>query len=255
MSAAGPQIVVPIIVPVDGPAGAAFTTRAGGVSTGAHAGLNLGASTGDRRADVRANRACLCAALGLDPERVTMGHQVHGAALRRVDAPTRPGRFTGALSGWPEGDGLATERPGLALVVLGADCLPVLLWRRDTPGVAAVHAGWRGLVAGVVEAGVAALGEPGRSGAAVGVGIGPCCYPVDAPVRDAFAARFGPAVVRAPAVDLAAAAQAALTGAGVPAAAIWSAAGCTACEPERLFSHRRDGPVSGRQAGLIWAEA
>ena len=238
---------------VDGPARAVFTTRAGGVSDGPYAGLNLGTATGDRPGSVRENRMRLCAALGIDPERVTMGRQVHGVTVRTVEAPTRPGRFTGGLHGWPAGDGLASRRPGLALVVLGADCLPVLLWRRDQPAVAAAHAGWRGLVAGVIDDAVRTLGRPGRIGAAIGPGVGPCCYPVSRELRDRFASLFGPRVVRAPAVDLPLAARFALERAGVPRSAIQSVEACTACEPARLYSHRRDGPRCGRQAGIVWA--
>ncbi|MDX6645034.1 MAG: purine-nucleoside/S-methyl-5-thioadenosine phosphorylase / adenosine deaminase [Miltoncostaeaceae bacterium] len=252
MSPAPPALLE---VAVDGPARAVFTTRLGGVSVGPPAGLNLGAEVGDEDGAVRANRGLLAAALGIDPDRVTMGRQVHGALVREVAAPTRPGRFTGGLRGWPEGDGLATGTPGLPLLVLGADCVPVLLWRRDARGCAAAHAGWRGLVAGVVGAAVRALGEPGRIGAAVGPAVGPCCYPVDAALRDRFAARFGPETVRPPAVDLAGAARLALIGAGVPASAIQVHEACTSCEPGRFFSHRRDGAGAGRQAGLVWAIA
>jgi YfiH family protein len=235
---------------------AVFTTRAGGVSQGTYAGLNLGSTSGDAPARVRANRRRLCDALGLDRERVTMGWQVHGALVRRVEAPSRPGRFTGGLRRWPEGDGLVTDRAGLPLVVLGADCLPVLLWRRDTPAVAAAHAGWRGLLAGVLDAAATALGAPARVGAVVGPGVGPCCYPVDAALRERFAAAFGAGVVRAPAVDLQGAARAALARAGVPRSAVTVIEACTACQADRFYSHRRDGPASGRQAGLVWlAEA
>jgi YfiH family protein len=236
----------------DGPVRAVFTTRAGGVSEGPFAGLNLGAATGDRAEHVRENRARVCADLGLDPERVTMGLQVHGATIRPVDAPTRPGRFTGGLRGWPDGDGLVTDRPGLALVVLAADCLPVLLWRRDAPAVAAAHAGWRGLVDGVLPAAAAALGQPERIGAAIGTGVGPCCYPVSRELRDRFAAAFGEDVVHGDAVALARSARRALEAAGVPASAITEVEGCTSCEPDRLYSHRRDGRRSGRQAGIVW---
>ncbi len=241
-----------IEIPVDGPARAVFTTRAGGVSEGSFAGLNLGAATGDRPEAVRENRARVCAALGLDPARVTMGRQVHGAAVRAVDAPTRPGRFTGGLRGWPDGDGLVTDRPGLALVVLGADCLSVLLWRRDVPAVAAAHAGWRGLVGGVLPAAVAALGRPDRTGAAIGPGVAPCCYPVSAELRDRFAATFGEEVVHGRAVALARSARRALEAAGVPPAAVHEVECCTSCEADRLYSHRRDGRRSGRQAGIVW---
>jgi YfiH family protein len=245
----------PIGVPTDAPVGAVFTTREGGVSEGSWAGLNLGSSTADRPELVRENRRRLCRWLGLDGERVTMGAQVHGSAVRPVPAPTRPGRFTGALRPWPAGDGLLTERTGLALVVLAADCLPVLLWRRDRPAVAAVHAGWRGLLAGALGNALEGLGAPGRVAAAIGPGVGPCCYPVDAALRERFASAWGDAVVRPPAVDLAAAARAELERRGVPAAAIRRVEACTSCEPERFYSYRRDGERTGRHAGVVWLDA
>ena len=137
-------------------------------------------------------------------------------------------------------------------MVLAADCLPVLLWRRDEPGVAAAHAGWRGLVGGVVGAAVRALGRPERIGAAIGPGIGPCCYPVSAEVRDRFAAAFGEAVVRPPAVNLAAAARAALVAEGVEAPAIATVQACTSCDPEPLLllPPRRRGQRAAGGAGV-----
>jgi len=163
------------------------------------------------------------------------------------------GRFTGEMRGWPASDVLVTRAPGRALVVLGADCLPVLLWRRDRPAVAAAHAGWRGLVAGVVGEAVAALGDPELTGAAIGPGIGPCCYPVSDELRERFAERFGAGVVRGEAVDLAAAARVALTVAGVPATAVGGVDACTRCDGDRFYSHRRDGEDAGRHAGVVWA--
>jgi len=167
---------------------------------------------------------------------------VYGTIIVDLDPKTSP-------------DGLATRAPELGLVVLGADCLPVLLWRRDEPAVAAAHAGWRGLVAGVLGEAVRSLGRPERVGAAIGPGVGPCCYPVSQEVRDRFAAAFGGAVLRPPAVDLAAAARAALVAEGVPDGAVVTIEACTSCEAGRFFSHRRDGESSGRQAGLVWAAA
>ncbi len=232
---------------------AVFTTRAGGVSGGVFASLNLGPDRDDPDDAVRENRARVCAALGLDPDRVCMGRQVHGAGVREVAGGG--GGFLGSLRDWPEGDGMVTGDPGAALVVLGADCLPVLLWRRDRPRVGAAHAGWRGLVAGVLEETVAALGEPAEVGAAIGPGIGPCCYPVSAEVRGRFAERFGEGVVRGEAVDLAGAARRALAAAGVRDDAIAAVGACTSCEGGRFYSYRRDGAATGRQAGIVWAEA
>lgn len=236
---------------------ACFTTRAGGVSTGPWRGLNLGSATGDDPSAVRENRSRVCAAIGADPERVTLVHQVHGTDVRRIDAPARPGRFTGTLSGsgWPRGDGMATDRAGLALMVLGADCLPVLLWRTDESRVAAVHAGWRGLVAGILGNAVAALGDPARTAAAIGPGVGPCCYPVDAALRERFAERFGAGTIHGDAVHLAAAARVDLEAAGVGASLIHATDACTSCEPERFYSYRRDGARTGRHAGIVMLEA
>jgi YfiH family protein len=243
-----------IEVATDGPARAAFTTRAGGVSEAGFAALNLGPDRDDPDDRVRANRALVCEALGLDPARVSMANQVHGSAVREVERPSADA-FLGRLRDWPDGDGLVSGLSSAALVVLGADCLPVVLWRRDLPRVGAAHAGRRGLVAGVLEATVAALGAPSAVGAAIGPGIGPCCYPVSAQVRERFAERFGEGVVRGDVVDLAAAARRALVSAGVPEAAVQTVAACTSCERERFYSYRRDGAGTGRQAGIVWAEA
>ena len=242
-----------IVVATDGPAGAGFTTRVGGVSAGPFASLNLGPDKDDPDDNVRENRRRACAALGADATAVSANRQVHGADVRRVDAAP-DGGFAGHLRDWPEGDGLVTALPGAPLAVFGADCLPVLMWRRDRPLAGAAHAGWRGLVAGVLEATVAELGDPGAIGVAIGPGIGPCCYPVSAEVRDRFAARFGDAVLAGEAVDLALAARRALTAAGVPDAAITTVPACTSCEEARFFSYRRDGRGTGRQAGVVWAE-
>ena len=214
-----------IEVATGAPARAVFTTRRGGVSTGGFAALDLGMDRDDPDACVRENRARVCAALGLDPARVALGRQVHGAGVREVAGPG-DGGFLGHLRDWPEGDGLVTAETGAALVVLGADCLPVVLWRRDRPRVAAAHAGWRGLAGGVLDG-----------------------------VREVFAGRFGTSVVRREAVDLAAAARVALVAAGVPDEAIRAVGACTSCDPERFYSYRRDGAGTGRQAGLVWAVA
>ncbi len=227
-----------------------FTTRVGGVSEGTHAGLNLGSTSGDAAVDVRENRRRLADALDLDAQRVSMGHQVHGADVHRIDAPASFGRFTGELAGWRDGDGLVTAAADLPLMVLGADCLPVLLWRTDGSQVGAVHAGWRGLVAGILRNAVTMLG--GEVAAAVGPAVRPCCYPVDDDLRATFADRFGAATVVDRAVDLAAGARVELTDAGVDPTHITVAEACTSCDAERFYSYRRDGEHTGRQAGIIW---
>jgi YfiH family protein len=245
-------LVETIRPPVDGPSAAAFTTRRGGASHGPYAEANLGANVGDRPQDVRENRRRLCTTLGIDPDLVVAGTQIHGATVRRVEGTDGAGRFLQPTYRWTDGDGLISDVPGQALAVFGADCLPVLLWRRDRSRVAAVHAGWRGVVAGILDVAVMELGSADRVGAAIGPGIGPCCYPVSDEVRTRFARSFGDGVVAGRAVDLSAAATAALVRAGIPAGAIWRLDTCTSCDGERWFSHRRDGTPTGRQAGLIW---
>src|SRR5437764_2609084 len=160
---------------------AAFSTRLGGVSEGAFESLNLGRLTGDRVEDVRENRRRLAGAIGVDPELVLIGRQVHGAGVIRHSGPTEPRAYAHPAPGLPEVDGHATDRPGLAPLVFVADCLPVAL--SGPRGVAMIHCGWRGLAGGIVERGVR---EVEAEAAAVGPGIGPCCYEVGDEVRDAF---------------------------------------------------------------------
>jgi len=176
--------------------------------------------------------------------------QVHGTRAARVEAPdARPG----------EADALVCARPGIPVGVATADCVPVLAASDDGLAVAAIHAGWRGLAAGVVESGVSALREAAvgprtRVVAAVGPHIGPCCYEVDGPVVDALRPRFGAsldAALRATRpgharLDLFALAAAALAGCGVGAGAMERVGGCTRCDPERFHSYRRDGARAGR---------
>ena len=106
------------------PARAVFTTRRGGVSEGPFAGLNLGSDRDDADGAVRRNRRLLCEALGLDAQGVSLGRQVHGTQVRVLDGPSRPGLFTGALRGWPEGDGLATRAPASAWWCWGRTVCP-----------------------------------------------------------------------------------------------------------------------------------
>jgi hypothetical protein len=210
---------------IDLPGGTAlFTTRRGGRSEGAFTSLNLGLWTDDEPENVRANRELVREQAGV--ERLVQGRQVHGARVV-VDA-----------DGIEEADGQVTTAPGVAAIVLTADCLPVALAGPDSVGM--VHAGWRGLAAGVLEAGVAATGA---IAAAIGPGIGPCCYEVGDEVRAVFGTSERT-------LDLKAVARERLRAAGV--AQIHDCGLCTACDAERFFSHRRDRGVTGRQAGLAW---
>ena len=215
----------------------AFSTRQGGVSEGRYASLNLGLLTADEPERVQENRRLLCAELGAEPERLALNRQVHGTTVRRAEAGSRG----------EHADGLWTDEPGLPLLAMAADCLPIALARTngDKPALAVLHVGWRGLADGVVASGVEALG--GRLAAAIGPGIGPCCYEVGPEVAD----RFDADLLRGRKLDLWTAAEQALRAAGVEDVERTDL--CTACHPELFFSHRRDDGVTGRQGviGLV----
>ena len=224
---------------VSGPYEVAFTTRIGGVSDGPYASLNLGRKTGDEVERVDENRRRACTEIGADAERLALNYQRHSALVHRA----RPG-----ARGEP-GDGLWTDEPDLPILAMSADCLPIALARvnGDAPAVAVVHAGWRGLLEGVVESAVTALGG-GALAAAVGPAIGPCCYEVREDVAGPFRARFGREIVERGRLDLWRAAEQALEDAGV--AEVHRFDLCTACHPELFFSHRRDGKPRGVQGVL-----
>ncbi|HWH96158.1 MAG TPA: polyphenol oxidase family protein [Baekduia sp.] len=213
-----------------------FTTRAGGVSAGPYASLNLGRWTADDPAAVAENRR-----RAGDGRALAFARQVHGTTVLTLGGPT-------AEDAIGDADGVATTAPGVAALVLTADCLPVAL---ATPhAVAMVHAGWRGLADGVVEAGVRAvraLDPDGELGAAIGPGAGGCCYEVG----DEVAARFPGWARRAGRrIDLKAVAAARLRDAGVTQPL--DVDRCTMCEPDVFFSHRASGGLTGRQGGLVW---
>lgn len=233
-------------LPADGDAPgarAAFTARLGGISGGPYATLNVAVKTGDDRDAVRVNRARLAAAVGRDPASIVIGRQVHGADLAWHGRRQSPSVYAEAIRTDLEADAELTAEPELTPLVMVADCLPVALV--GGRGVAMVHCGWRGLAAGVIERAVSA--SDARA-AAIGPGIGACCYEVGDEVLAAFAGIDGAAEGRR--LDLTAVVRALLRRAGVTA--IQSAGLCTSCERDLFFSHRRDGPVTGRQAGLAW---
>jgi polyphenol oxidase len=221
-----------------GPYEVVFSTREGGVSQGPYESLNLGRLTGDDVERVDENRRRLCAEIGGDPDRLALNRQVHSNVVRRAEPGVR---------GEP-GDGLWTDESDLPVLAFAADCLPIALVRDDVdrPAAGVVHAGWRGLLAGIVAAGVAAVGKEAR--ACVGPAIGPCCYEVGPEVSEPFAAAFGADVVRDRRLDLRIAAERALRAAG--AVEVEHVDLCTACHPELLFSHRRTGKPRGVQ-GVI----
>jgi hypothetical protein len=221
-----------------GPYDVVFSTRLGGVSDGPYASLNLGRKTGDHPERVDDNRRRLCAAVGADIERLALNFQVHSAGVNRAVAGER-----GVV-----GDGLWTDELGLPVLALTADCVPIALVRTDGegPAIGVLHAGRVGLLAGVVAAGVSAVG--GRLAAAIGPAIGPCCYEVGEEVAGSYRARFGADVVRDGKLDLWAAAEQALREAGCGSVERLDL--CTACNPELFFSYRRDGKPRGAQGVL-----
>jgi polyphenol oxidase len=229
--------VAPIRWDVRGPYEVVFTTRQGGVSEGPYASLNLGRRTGDDVERVDENRRRACAEVGAAAELLALNYQHHSADVHRALAGSRGER---------KGDGLWTEERGLPVVALAADCLPIALARSNgaVPAVAVLHAGWRGLLGGVVASGVEALGGGGLA-AIVGPAIGPCCYEVGDEVAEPFRARFGPDVVRERRLDLWTSGERALRAAGVTR--VERVDLCTACNPDLFFSHRRDGKPRGVQ--------
>ena len=220
---------------------ALFTTRAGGVSHGPYESLNLGLLTEDAPDNVSENRRRLADAVGRRRERFLYGKQVHGASVRRATEPPGPARPRA------DEDGQATALDDAPALVFTADCLPVMLVADGA--VAALHGGWRGLADGIVGEGVRALREVGGRGAVTAL-LGPaargCCYEVGEAVHARFAAydaREGDNL------DLPAVARAQLEAEGVE---VHDVGLCTMCEPERFFSHRRSGGITGRQAGVVW---
>jgi purine-nucleoside/S-methyl-5'-thioadenosine phosphorylase / adenosine deaminase len=220
----------------------AFTTRVGGVSEGPYASLNLGRKSGDDVGRVDENRRIVCEAVGADLEQLALNYQVHSSRVLRA-APAMRGEHA---------DGLWTDEPGLPILAMSADCLPIVLARTevDKPAVAVLHAGWKGLLAGIVAAGVQELDGDATLTAAIGPGIGPCCYEVGEEVATPFRERFGDDVVREGRLDLWTSAERELRTAGIERIDRFDR--CTACEPETFFSHRRDAGRTGRQGVIAY---
>lgn len=230
--------------PVPANVRALITTRSGGVSTGPFASMNLGQRIEDDMQSVRTNRASLRDLLPAEPMWLL---QVHGARVADADKLQQP----------VEADAAVARNPGSVCIVMVADCLPVLLADRAGSVVAAAHAGWRGLAAGVLENTVRAMGTtPDELLAYFGPAIGPSAFEVGADVRDAFLAQSADAacafVTHQPGkwrADLFALARQRLRASGVTQ--IYGGGLCTYSDPLRFFSHRRD-KVTGRMGALIW---
>jgi len=219
-----------------------FTTRRGGCSRGPYESLNLGLFTEDDPMRVNANREQLAGALGVG---FAYGRQVHGAQVAVAQRITESGVEV------LDADGHVSAATGVAPFVLTADCLAIAI--AGEHAVAMLHAGWRGLAAGVLDAGVAALrglGEAGELQAAIGPGAGVCCYEVGEEVHAALQAA-GPEARRGAKADLKLVARRQLQAAGVQR--VHDLGICTiCCEPSLFFSHRRERGLTGRQAGIAW---
>lgn len=232
------------------PAAGAFSTRIGGASGGPWAQGNLALHVDDDPAAVQANRTALARALGLLPGRLAFAEQVHGRGVAVVGPEPGAGSV-------PSVDGLVTRHRGVGLVMMAADCLPVLLADPVAGVVGAAHAGRAGLVEGVLQEVLRVMGELGAEPAGTTAVLGPAvcgaCYELPAELADEVersvpgsrtTSRHG-----TPAADLAAGAEAVLAAAGVTRTA--QVGGCTVEQPEVFFSHRRSG-VTGRHAGVAW---
>lgn len=230
----------------------AYTERTGGASEAPFDTLNLGYATGDRAEHVRENRERLIAALGIPP--FAVARQRHGSGLVRVGEKRAGAGFQGPPSPLGGADALAVSRPRIPVAVLTADCVPVALASPEQDLLVAVHAGWRGMAAGVVGHALRLFERPGRVLAAIGPSIGQCHYQVREDVALAVAAGSHADAITERRdgglfLDLPGAVARVLRAAGTRK--IERADECTACEPARFFSHRRNGET-GRQ-GMVAA--
>ena len=211
--------------------------------------LNLSYSSGDDPDVVRRNRTRALSAVGGPLDSWTGARQVHGDTVVKVGAGTRGAGWDSPANVVPDADALWTDEADVGLVVLTADCVPILLADPEGGRIGVVHAGWRGLVAGTIEESVRALGSPDSLAGFIGPAIGPCCYEVGEDVAAPAAERLGDVVRRRGDrvfLDLWRGATISLARSGVRE--IWPAALCTKCEPGRFYSHRAG--ARGRQ-GLI----
>jgi polyphenol oxidase len=230
-----------------GPYSVAFTTRVGGVSGGPFESLNLGLLTDDDAHNVTENRRRACDAVDADAETATMAWQHHSAEVRKAE---RRGIVTPGTP-FDRCDGLWSDEPGQAMMLLTADCLPVAIARANGvgPALAILHVGWRGLLAGIVATGARAVAG-GTLAAAIGPGIGPCCYEVGTEVAEPFRRAYGGEVLVEGRLDLWTAAERALREAGCEQVERTDL--CTFCHPELFFSHRRDRGLTGRQGVVAY---
>lgn len=234
-----------------------FCTRQGGVSPPPWEGLNAGFLVGDRRENVLANLALVSRAFAVPEGALVLMGQVHGDRIQLLDEGPLPAEPV------PQCDGLITDRPGVALAVRTADCVPILFLDPVRRVIGVAHAGWRGTALGIAAQMVdllrgrfASRSEDLR--AAIGPAIGPCCYQVDAPVATALSAGWDTATFLTPCreegrwmLDLAAANRLQLLERGLSPGNVSTAGSCTACRRDRFFSHRGEAGRTGRLINLL----
>jgi len=233
-----------------------FLGRRGGVSVGPYESLNLAYWVGDERADVDENWRRLREVIGAETS-IARCHQVHGTNVRVVTPES--------LSEKPEGDGMVTAEPKILLAVASADCVPILMTDARCEIVGAIHAGWRGVIAGIAQEGVRAMeslgAKPHEVRAALGPSIGQCCFEVDEELAQRFAREVRGADRHSRAgrpgkshLDLRAIVTGQLMRVGLPRESISSIGPCTKCANERFFS-RRANASSGLQLSFIGMSA
>jgi YfiH family protein len=237
-----------------------FSTRWGGVSSSPYGTLNLGFHVGDAPDKVQVNRHLWLQEWDVSSQEVVLGEQIHGTRVRYVTDKDGGQGSESLATTITSVDGLIT-RSHIGLVALFADCVPVFFYHPGLKAVGIAHAGWRGTAGKIVQNVLKELealgGNPKEAWVAIGPSIGPCCYEVDQKVIQEFTQNYSDLSFVQPQengramLDLKKANELALREAGIPQKHIWVAQECTACQTDSFFSHRREGPQTGRMAGYI----
>lgn len=244
-SASRQLAMVPAILNGDGVT-AGFSKRHGGTSDGEFQSLNVGLSTGDDTAVVQRNRDLLFRSMDLDPSRVAIAGQVHGAAVRYVDSPGL----------YPGFDALVTDVPDLVLAITAADCAVILVAEMDRGIVGAIHSGWRGTVSGIVAETVEEIVRRGANPRLLSAYVSPCISAQRFEVGEEVAAQFPSQFVirrdgwERPHIDLRGSIFSQLIGSGISSGRVEVSDECTYDHPD-YFSYRAESGTTGRMMGFI----
>lgn len=240
-----------------------FSSRGGGYSTGCFNSLNMGLTNGDNPMYVRQNRLLFATTLGIAPERVVCGYQVHGTHIAKVDRTDMGHGFLDAATALPETDGLVTNQRGIALMTLYADCVPVLFYEPKQRVIGVCHCGWKGTVGHIAANMVEIMANDYHCDrkqiyAAIGPSISRAAYEVDSPVLEQFRASFTyaenlitPVDDSHGKVDLWEANRLQLLEAGLQDIRIDVSDLCTYQHHQTFFSHRADQGKTGRNAAIL----